>query len=110
MKSATFSLAHCLAGSIARCVVPVLLLGLSAAAVAQQHAPVVIAAPTVQGSDSNINLQTNTGSACSSPSVGNCGSCAVSCPTGHAAMCKPGLAVNPQPGASCVSAPECKCQ
>lgn len=100
------SIAH----SITRLLLPALLLGLSATAFAQQHTPVLINTPTVQGNDSNINLQTNTGSACSSPAVGNCGSCSVTCPTGHAAMCKPGLAVNPQAGASCVTAPECKCQ
>ena len=101
------SIAH----SVTRLLLPALLLGLSATASAQQqHTPVLINTPTVQGSDNNINLQTNTGSACSSPSIGNCGSCSVTCPTGHAAMCKPGLAVNPQPGASCLTAPECKCQ
>lgn len=94
----------------ARLLLPAVLLALSTAAAAQQHTPVLINTPTTQGSDSNINLQTNTGSGCSSPSVGNCGSCSVTCPTGHAAMCKPGLAVNPQPGASCLTAPECKCQ
>ena len=100
-----------IARPIARWLAPVLLLGLVATTSAQQqHAPVVIATPSVQSTDNNINLQTNTGSACSSPAAGNCGSCAVTCPTGHAAMCKPGLAINPQPGASCVTAPECKCQ
>lgn len=100
-----------IARPITRLLLPALLLGLSATAFAQQqHTPVLINTPTVQGTDSNINLQTNTGSACSSPSIGNCGSCSVTCPTGHAAMCKPGLAVNPQPGASCLTAPECKCQ
>jgi hypothetical protein len=91
---------------------PALLLGLCAGALAQQQqrTPVLINTPTAQSSDNNINLQTNTGSACSSPSVGNCGSCSITCPTGHAAMCKPGLAVNGQPAASCLTAPECKCQ
>ena len=98
--------------TLVRLLLPALLLGLSGAALAQQqpHTPVLINTPTAQGSDSNINLQSNTGSACAAPSVGNCGSCSVTCPTGHAAMCKPGLAVNPQPGASCATAPECKCQ
>jgi hypothetical protein len=95
---------------LARLSLPALLLGCSVAAFAQQqHNPVLITTPQA-GADSNINLQTNTGSACAAPSVGNCGSCAVTCPTGHAAMCKPGLAVNNQSGASCLNPPECKCQ
>jgi len=99
--------------TLARLSVPALLLGVAAAAFAQQHNPVLITTPQ-PAADSNINLQTNTGSACSAPSVGNCGSCSVTCPTGHAAMCKPGLAVpgnqSGQSGASCLNPPECKCQ
>jgi hypothetical protein len=88
-----------------------LLLGLSASALADNKTPVwVNTAPAQSGQTSNINLQTNSGSACASPAVGNCGSCSITCPTGQAAMCKPGLAVNHQPGASCVTPPECKCQ
>jgi len=94
--------------NLARLSLPLLLLGFSAAAFAQQHSPVLITTPQ-PGADSNINLQTNTGSACAAQPVGNCGSCSVTCPTGQAAMCKPGLAVNNQAGASCLTAPECKC-
>lgn len=93
----------------ARLLLP-LLLGLSGAAFADPgHGPVIVTTPA-PAANSNINLQTNSGSACAAPSVGNCGTCSVSCPTGQAAMCKPGLAVNSQAGASCVTPPECKCQ
>jgi hypothetical protein len=95
--------------SFIRLALPVVLLTLSAAAFAQQRAPVLVTTPQA-GTDSNINLQTNTGSACAAPAVGNCGSCSITCPTGHTAMCKPGLAVNNQSGASCLNPPECKCQ
>jgi hypothetical protein len=91
-----------------RLLLPVLLLVCAATVAQQEQAPVLVGTP-VSG-DANINLQTNTGSACAAPSVGNCGSCSVTCPSGHAAMCKPGLAVNGQPGASCLTPPECKCQ
>lgn len=96
--------------SLARLALPLLLLGFSAAGLAQQqHAPIVVTTPQT-GIDSNINLQTSTGSSCAASPVGNCGSCTISCPTGHAAMCRPGLAVNNQSGASCLNPPECKCQ
>lgn len=59
----------------------------------------------------SIQLQTNTGASCSAPAVGNCGSCAISCPTGQAAMCKPGLAVGKgAAGDSCLQTPECSCR
>lgn len=94
---------------LVRLMLPALLLGLSAAAGADGHGALIVTTPPA-AADSNINLQTNTGSACAAQPVGNCGSCSVTCPTGHAAMCKPGLSVNNQPGASCVTPPECKCQ
>lgn len=57
-----------------------------------------------------INLQTATGASCSAPAVGQCGSCAISCPTGQAAMCRPGLTVGSgKSGESCVQAPDCSC-
>jgi hypothetical protein len=93
-----------------RLLLPALLLGLCGGAFAQQnHGPLIVTTPA-PAANSNINVQTNSGSACAAPTVGNCGSCSISCPTGQAAMCKPGLAVNAQPGASCVTAPECRCQ
>ncbi|MDR3418092.1 MAG: hypothetical protein P4L83_18110 [Nevskia sp.] len=87
---------------------PTLLL-LSAVALAQKT-PVLVNTTPVPNTQSNINLQTNTGSACATPPIGLCGTCSVTCPTGQTAMCKPGLAVNGQPGASCLTPPECKCQ
>ncbi len=80
----------------------------TAIAFAQPAAPVLV--EHTHGTDSNINIQSTGGSACASPSIGNCGSCSVACPTGQAAMCKPGLAVNATPGASCLTPPECHCQ
>ena len=78
---------------------------------AQTAAPaVVIKQNSAHSTDSNINIQSTGGSGCAAPSIGNCGSCSVACPTGQAAMCKPGLAVNQAPGASCLTPPECKCQ
>ncbi len=94
----------------ARLLLPVLLLGLAGVAGADPgHGPLIVTTPA-PAANSNINVQTNSGSACAAPSVGNCGTCSVTCPTGQAAMCKPGLAVNNQAGASCVTPPECKCQ
>ena len=95
---------------LARLMLPAVLLGLAAAAYAQQDHGAVILATPAPSANSNINLQTNTGSACAAQPTGNCGSCSVTCPTGQAAMCKPGLAVNNQAGASCLTAPECKCK
>lgn len=92
-----------------RALASALLLTISAAALAAP-APVLIQPDAGHGSERTINLQTSEGAACSTPVVGNCGSCAISCPTGKAATCKPGVAVNVQPGASCVTPPECKCQ
>jgi len=86
-----------------------LFLLLSAAALAQKT-PVLLNTTPVPNTQSNINLQTSTGSACAAPPVGLCGNCSVTCPTGQAATCKPGLAVNNQPGASCLTPPECSCK
>ena len=77
---------------------------------AAQSAPIIVHSDAGKGSESTINLQSSQGAACASPVVGNCGSCSVSCPTGKAASCKPGIAVGAQAGASCVTSPECKCQ
>ena len=88
-----------------------LLLSLSATAFAAPSTPVLIQPEAGHtGSDRTINLQTSEGASCNTPVVGNCGSCAVSCPTGKSASCKPGIAVGPQASASCVTSPECKCQ
>jgi len=72
--------------------------------------PVVIQHGGQHAGESTLNLQSSQGASCTTPVVGNCGSCSVSCTTGQAAQCKPGIAVGPQPGASCVSAPDCNCK
>jgi hypothetical protein len=90
-----------------RRLVPLVLLA-AACAHADPHPVVVTDAP--RGSESTINVQSSQGTACASPGIGNCGTCSVSCPTGKAAMCKPGIAVNAKLGASCVTPPECRCQ
>lgn len=91
-----------------RALAAVLLLSLSAASQAGPT-PVIVQPDAGRSSDQTIRLQTSEGASCTTPVVGNCGSCAVSCPSGKAAMCKPGIAVGPQASASCVTPPECKC-
>lgn len=72
--------------------------------------PVLIQPGVVPAGQSTLNLQSSQGAACSTAVVGNCGSCSVSCTTGQSAQCKPGIAVGPQAGASCVTAPDCNCK
>jgi len=91
-----------------RTLLPMLLLTLATAAWADP--PAVVVHDNGKSSESTINLQNSQGASCAAPAVGNCGACSVSCTTGKAASCKPGLAVNAKAGASCVTAPECKCQ
>ncbi|MCK9193502.1 MAG: hypothetical protein M0P19_06465 [Nevskia sp.] len=91
-----------------RTLIPALLLALAATASADP--PAVVVHDSGKSSESTINLQNSQGASCAAPAVGNCGACSVSCTTGKAASCKPGLAVNAKAGASCVTAPECKCQ
>lgn len=86
------------------------LFALASTAAWSAPAPVIVKQHAPAGADTNLNIQSTSGSACSSPSIGNCGSCSVACPTGQAAMCKPGMAVNAAPGASCVAPPECACK
>ncbi|PTU32940.1 hypothetical protein [Stenotrophobium rhamnosiphilum] len=57
-----------------------------------------------------VDIQQNTGSRCEARPVGNCGSCAVSCPVGKAAICKPGRAVGKDIEASCTTDPSCVCK
>lgn len=92
-----------------------LLLGLSLVAVSAGWAaePVVV----LQGNahqnlttPSSVDIQQNTGSRCEARAVGNCGSCAVSCPVGQAATCKPGRAVGKDVDATCTTDPSCTCK
>ncbi|MDI3259076.1 MAG: hypothetical protein QJR02_05205 [Sinobacteraceae bacterium] len=95
--------------SMAILISPVLL-AWSAVAHAGGGTPVVVGTEAPQGQQTTLNLQSSQGSACAAPTVGLCGSCSVSCPTGKAATCKPGLAVGPQSNASCLTPPECSCK
>jgi hypothetical protein len=93
-----------------------LLLGLSLvmAGAAWSAEPVVV----LQGNSSqnptapsnSVDIQQNTGSRCEARAVGNCGSCAVSCPVGQSATCKPGRAVGKDADASCTTDPSCTCK
>lgn len=58
----------------------------------------------------SIDIQQNSGSRCEARAVGNCGSCAVSCPVGQSASCKPGRAVGRDIEASCTTEPSCSCK
>ena len=46
---------------------------------------------------------------CAAPSVGDCGSCTVSCPVGAAATCKPGKISAAMGDGSCQREPSCTC-
>jgi hypothetical protein len=72
--------------------------------------PVVVKTEASKGSNSTLNVQTSQGSSCAAPSVGNCGTCSISCPTGQAATCKAGVSVGKESDASCVAPPECACK
>jgi hypothetical protein len=72
-------------------------------------APVVVLNDPPKG-ESTVNLRHETPASCAMPSVGDCGSCAVTCRVAEAATCKPGKATSAQAGASCLREPACKCQ
>ena len=57
-----------------------------------------------------VDIRQNAGSRCESPAIGACGSCAVSCPVGEAATCRPGRAVGKGTDASCIVDPSCVCK
>jgi hypothetical protein len=84
---------------------------LASAVCLAQQAPVIVKSEAPKEGVSTLNLQSSQGSACTTPTVGLCGMCAISCPTGKAAVCKPGMSVGGgAPASSCVQPPECKCQ
>ncbi|MGH8539869.1 MAG: hypothetical protein ACRETW_05120 [Stenotrophobium sp.] len=62
------------------------------------------------GAQNSLNIQKTSGSHCEAMNVGSCGSCAVSCAVGTAAMCRPGKSVGQGPDASCVRDPVCQCK
>ncbi|HWU68585.1 MAG TPA: hypothetical protein VN046_06905 [Stenotrophobium sp.] len=66
-------------------------------------------APARSGS-STLNIQNNQGSHCEAADVGSCGSCAITCAVGTAAMCRPGKSVGHDADASCVRDPVCQCK
>lgn len=61
------------------------------------------------GTTSTLSLQNTPGSSCTAPSVGICGTCNISCPSGQAAMCRAGLSIGKQSDSSCLQPPDCKC-
>ena len=67
---------------------------------------------TPASGESTITIHDADGANCTSPPAGFCGNCSITCPTGKAAICKPGLAVgNPSsPQSSCIQPPECSCR
>jgi hypothetical protein len=87
---------------------------LLAAGAAFAAEPVVIlhddAGQNVRSRGQTVDIQQNSGSRCESPAIGSCGSCAVSCPVGEAAICRPGKAVSRSGDASCVIEPSCSCK
>lgn len=75
-------------------------------------APVIVMhepAPARAGS-STLNIQNTQGAHCEAANVGSCGSCAVTCDVGAAAMCRPGKSVGHDADASCVRDPVCQCK
>lgn len=84
---------------------------LASTACLAQKTPVIVKSEAPKEGISTLNLQSSQGSACTTPTVGLCGMCSISCPTGKAAVCKPGMSVGGgTPTSSCVQPPDCKCQ
>ena len=72
--------------------------------------PLVILQGSTGAGDSTINLRHEQPAACAMPSVGDCASCAVSCQTGQAAVCKPGKVSAAMGDGSCQREPVCRCE
>ncbi len=89
-------------------------LALAASGAAWPAEPVVVlhgnTSQNLTAPPNSVDIQQNTGSRCESRAVGNCGSCAVSCPVGQAATCKAGRAVGRDADASCTTEPSCTCK
>ena len=60
--------------------------------------------------DSSFSFRQEVTASCSAPSVGDCGSCMVSCPVGQAATCKPGKVLAATGDGTCQREPSCTCQ
>ncbi len=83
---------------------------LAAMVCAAEPTPVIVKSEAPKEGVSTLNLQSSQGTACTAATIGQCGMCAISCPTGKAATCKPGMSVGGAATASCIQPPECKCQ
>ena len=69
---------------------------------------VVLQNPQARG-DSSFSYRQEFTASCSSPGVGDCSSCTVSCPVGAAATCKPGKISAAMGDGSCQREPSCTC-
>lgn len=85
-----------------------LLLGAFGSGLAAATEPVVILQGAAPG-DSRFSLRNEPSASCSAASVGDCGSCSVSCPQGQAAVCKPGKVQALVGDGSCQREPVCRC-
>lgn len=72
--------------------------------------PVVVLHGSAVPGDSRFSLRDEPSASCSSPGVGDCGSCSVSCPQGQAAVCKPGKVQALVGDGSCQREPVCRCE
>lgn len=69
---------------------------------------VVLQNPQARG-DSSFSYRQEFTASCSSPGIGDCSSCTVSCPVGTAATCKPGKISAAMGDGSCQREPSCTC-
>jgi hypothetical protein len=60
--------------------------------------------------DSSFSFRQEITASCGAPSVGDCGSCNVSCAVGQAATCKPGKVLAATGDGTCQREPSCTCQ
>ncbi|WP_293000171.1 hypothetical protein [Nevskia sp.] len=77
-----------------------------AVALAAPNKAVVLQPQVQQQADTRPELQTDDSAACTASSADRCGACPASCSTGPSAQCASGIAVGPQPDASCIASPE----
>lgn len=90
--------------------VPFLAMALATATLPARAAePVVVLHGSTAAGESTLNLRNQPPASCSAASVGDCGSCAVSCTIGQAAVCKPGKVLAAMGDGSCQREPVCRC-
>ena len=70
---------------------------------------VVVHGAAPSSGESTLNFRNEQPAACSTPGVGDCGTCSVSCATGQAAMCKPGKVSVAIGDGTCQREPMCRC-